>query len=125
MCPNVFEIVVYIIRCADGSYYTGVTNNVERRFGEHSAGTDPKCYTFQRRPLALVYTARFRDVWEAIAWETHIKKWSRRKKEALIRGDGSALHHFSVCRNASHHRFMNEDRTCHGERRRTIDTNEA
>ena len=81
---------VYILRCADGSYYTGITNNVERRLGEHEAG-HPGSYTYTRRPFQLVYTEHFRYVLDAIAWEKHVKRWSRAKKEALIAGDWEKL----------------------------------
>lgn len=75
---------VYILRCADGSYYTGVTNDVERRFCSHSDGNDPSSYTFKRRPVQLVYVAEFQEVYDAISWEKQIKRWNRKKKEALI-----------------------------------------
>ena len=78
---------VYILKCADGSYYTGVTNDMERRFQEHEKDIDAKCYTFSRRPLALVFAEPYQFVNEAIAREKQIKGWSRGKKEALIRGD--------------------------------------
>ncbi len=53
---------VYILSCADGSFYTGITNDLERRVGEHAFGINPNCYTFERRPLKLVYSADFADV---------------------------------------------------------------
>jgi putative endonuclease len=82
---------VYIVLCDDASYYVGVTNDVERRVGEHNAGIDPECYTFTRRPVQLVYATEFSDPNEAIRWEKQIKPWSRKKKAALIRGDYEAL----------------------------------
>lgn len=85
------EYYVYMLRCYDGSYYVGVTNNIELRLGQHQEGRDPKCYTFRRRPVELVYNAQFQDVRDAIAWEKHIKRWSRKKKEALIRGEYEKL----------------------------------
>ena len=75
---------VYMLQCADGSYYTGVTNDVERRVSSHVVGNDPSSYTFKRRPLQLVYTAEFREVYDAISWEKQVKRWNRKKKEALI-----------------------------------------
>ena len=75
---------VYILQCADNSYYTGVTNNLERRLIEHSEGIHPESYTFSRRPLILKFHERFSDINLAIAWEKKLKKWSRKKKEALI-----------------------------------------
>jgi len=82
---------VYILRCADGSYYTGVTNNIERRFKEHETGRNETCYTFKRRPLSLVYTRHFQYILDAIAFEKQVKGWSRKKKEALINGDFEKL----------------------------------
>ena len=77
---------VYILRCQDDSYYTGVTNDVKRRVWEHQNGLLKGCYTRGRRPVALVYTASFNNVLDAIEFEKQIKGWSRKKKEALIEG---------------------------------------
>ncbi|OGJ57994.1 hypothetical protein A3H22_03265 [Candidatus Peribacteria bacterium RIFCSPLOWO2_12_FULL_55_15] len=80
-----------MLRCSDDSYYIGITNDMERRIGEHREGRDPKCYTFRRRPVECVYSTRFQDVRDAISWEKHLKKWSRKKKEALINGEYERL----------------------------------
>ncbi len=77
---------VYILRCSDGSYYTGVTNDLERRVFQHNAGVGGK-YTKSRRPVKLVFTQDFGNVLDAIAAEKQIKGWRRSKKEALIAGD--------------------------------------
>ena len=82
---------VYMLLCDDGSYYTGVTNDPDRRAAEHNAGEDPHCYTFTRRPVRLVYTTDFHEVDEAIAFEKRLKGWSRKKKAALIRGDWATI----------------------------------
>ena len=82
---------IYILLCADGSYYTGITNDLERRLAEHNAGVDTKCYTFSRRPVVLKYSEHFRQVEHAIAREKQIKGWSRKKKEALIEGNFEEL----------------------------------
>ena len=78
---------VYILRCADASYYTGHTDNLEKRIGEHTAGAIASCYTFKRRPLELVFSQDFTTREEALASEQRIKGWSRKKKEAMMRGD--------------------------------------
>jgi len=65
---------VYILQCADGSYYTGVTNNIEKRIEEHNLGLDSKSYTFSRRPLQLKYTEFYTDVKFAILREKQIKR---------------------------------------------------
>ncbi|HGX91902.1 MAG TPA: GIY-YIG nuclease family protein [Candidatus Tenderia sp.] len=78
---------VYILRCADDSYYTGHTDNLEKRIGEHTTGAIASCYTFKRRPLKLVFSQDFPTREEALASERQIKGWSRKKKEAMMRGD--------------------------------------
>jgi putative endonuclease len=78
---------VYILRCTDGSYYTGHTDNLETHLGQHSAGVLPNCYTFNRRPLELVFLQEFVTREEALTSEQQIKGWSRKKKEAMMRGD--------------------------------------
>lgn len=78
---------VYIVECSDKSYYTGVTNNLERRLWEHETGYNSSCYTFKRRPVVLKYYQWSQDIMQAIAWEKQIKGWSRKKKEALFIGD--------------------------------------
>lgn len=75
---------VYILKCSDNSYYTGFTNDLERRLGEHNSGKNKDCYTFNKRPIELMWFETFNDVLNAIAVEKQIKGWSRRKKEALI-----------------------------------------
>jgi putative endonuclease len=75
---------VYILKCSDGSYYTGVTNDIDRRYAEHTMGVNPKCYTYKRRPLDLVFVYDFNDINQAIAFEKQVKGWSRKKKEAII-----------------------------------------
>lgn len=82
---------LYILRCADGSYYTGTTRtSVEERVSQHDHGTFDG-YTARRRPLELVFTEHFPCITDAIAFERQVKGWSRGKKEALIRGDYGAL----------------------------------
>lgn len=78
---------VYILRCADGSYYTGHTDGLERRIAQHVTGAIPGCYTLSRRPVDLVFSQDFPSRLEALASERQIKGWSRRKKEAMMRGD--------------------------------------
>jgi predicted GIY-YIG superfamily endonuclease/proteasome lid subunit RPN8/RPN11 len=76
----------YLLRCADGSFYAGHTDDLERRIAQHDAGTMP-CYTQTRRPVTLVWHETFGTREEALAAERKIKGWSRAKKEALIAGD--------------------------------------
>ncbi len=83
---------VYMLRCVDESYYVGVTSDVERRLVEHCNGDlSEGAYVYKRLPFALVYQRSFSYVLDAIAWEKRVKRWTRGKKEALIRGDQDAL----------------------------------
>ena len=75
---------VYLLRCADGSLYTGITTNVVRRCEKHNSGTASH-YTRCRRPVALVYQERQSNRSQASKREAAIKGLSRAKKEALIR----------------------------------------
>jgi putative endonuclease len=85
----------YIVKCSDDSYYTGITNNVERRLMEHNNGILKSAYTYNKRPVVLVWYETFTDVQQAILFEKQIKGWSRRKKEALIKEDWKKLVLFS------------------------------
>lgn len=82
---------VYILKCADASYYTGHTDALEQRLQQHHEGANPDCYTFRRRPLKLVFSETFPSREAALTAEQQIKGWSRKKKEALIRQDWAAL----------------------------------
>ena len=86
---------VYILHCSDGSFYTGVTNDIERRMHEHQSGHDPKSYAFKRRPLEHAYQEHFHNIDQAIAWEKQVKGWCRRKKKALIKGEWDELPNLS------------------------------
>jgi putative endonuclease len=83
---------VYILRCADGSYYVGSArgDSLDKRIGEHQGGENPD-YTSTRRPVTLVFAEQFARITDAIDAERRIKGWSRAKKEALIRGDWSLV----------------------------------
>ncbi|MGL5837321.1 MAG: TrmH family RNA methyltransferase [Sphingorhabdus sp.] len=81
----------YMVKCADGSYYTGHTDDLEKRIGEHHGGVFETCYTFSRRPLEVVWADNFQTREEALIVERQIKGWSRAKKESLIRGDWEAV----------------------------------
>jgi putative endonuclease len=84
----------YILRCADGKYYTGHTDDLERRIAEHMHGG--YCdFTSRRLPVTLIWAADFPTREEALASELRIKKWSRAKKEALAVGDWNRLSYFA------------------------------
>ena len=88
---------VYLLRCSDGSYYVGHTDNLEQRVAQHHAG-EIAGYTQSRRPLDLVWSQDFPSREEVLAAEHQIKGWSRAKKEALIAGDWQGLHEAAIPR---------------------------
>ena len=80
----------YIIRCSDGSYYTGSADELEKRIAEHKHG-EGCTWTRKRLPVEFVWRQEFATREEARAAEHQIKKWSRAKKEALIDGNYDLL----------------------------------
>ena len=82
---------LYILRCADGSYYVGTTRtSLEIRVAQHNAGTYGG-YTKSRRPVELVFSQWFERITDAIENERKLKRWSRAKKDAFMRGDFNFL----------------------------------
>ncbi|MFN8325548.1 GIY-YIG nuclease family protein [Flavobacterium sp.] len=86
---------VYILKCSDNTYYTGVTQNVFKRFEEHQSGKHFGSYTYNRRPVELAYYCSFTNIEIAIEFEKKLKKWSSAKKEALIEGRHNDLPNLS------------------------------
>ena len=95
---------LYILKCADDTLYTGVTNNMGNRFAQHQEGINPTSYTYKRRPVELLYCEGFSDYRLAYDWEKRIKGWSSKKKWALIKGDWQSLKDYSACQNESHYK---------------------
>ena len=91
---------VYILKCANGSYYTGSPTNLEKRLWQHKNGEGAK-FTKAHLPIELVYTEEFSRIEDAFYREKQIQGWSRKKKEALISGNFNALHKLAECKNAS------------------------
>ena len=85
---------VYILECSDGSYYTGVTSDIDVRIVEHQNGIH-KGYTYSRRPVRLLWSDCFPDMEQAIGMEKRIKGWTRKKKEALMAGNFTLLQELS------------------------------
>ncbi len=81
---------MYILQCADGSYYTGSTRNLEKRIWEHQNGLGAN-YTFKRQPVKLVYCEEYYRIDGAFYREKQIQGWRREKKEALINGKYNKL----------------------------------
>ena len=85
---------VYILRCADDSFYVGSAQNIDARLKAHNDGRGA-AYTFKHHPVCLVYSEAFGSEGEALARERQIKRWSHKKKEALIEGDVERLKRLS------------------------------
>ena len=100
---RILRYIVYIVKCSDDSYYTGITNSIERRIYEHNTSTDTSSYTFNKRPVTLVFYEAFKDVRQAIAFEKQVKGWSRKKKEALIENNWDKLKELAICKNSTSH----------------------
>ena len=91
---------LYILKCADGSYYTGSTNNLPLRLAQHQAG-EGSDYTRHQLPVEVVFTEEFPSEHQAFLRERQVKGWSRAKKEALMRGDWDAIIKLSKSRSSS------------------------
>ena len=85
---------VYVLHCADGKYYTGHSDDLERRIAQHRTGGFCD-FTSRRRPVHLMWSEYFPTRIEALEAERQIKPWSRAKKEALFRGDWAAISYFA------------------------------
>jgi predicted GIY-YIG superfamily endonuclease len=96
---------VYILECSDGTYYTGHTDDLDRRMAQHGRGEGSK-YTTNRRPLELAWIADFQTRSEAFELERRMHGWSRAKKEALMRGEFDALPGLSLNREAREARAL-------------------
>ena len=98
---------VYILKCADKSYYTGSTTNIQERIAEHMEGIFSG-YTSSRLPVILVFSQELPTVDEAIFAERMIKGWSRKKKEALFNSDFDLLHELAACKNLSSQKYKQD-----------------
>ena len=81
---------MYILLCADGSYYTGSTTNLERRLEQHQNGEGAN-HTKKRLPISLLYYEEYSRIDKAFYREKQVQGWSRKKKEALIEGKSDLL----------------------------------
>ena len=99
------QFYVYLLECSDGSYYTGVTNDLSRRMIEHQEGFDESCYTYSKRPVNLKHYMTFEYINDAISVEKKLKKWSRAKKIAFFQKDWETLHEKAECKNSTSHKL--------------------
>jgi putative endonuclease len=96
------EASMYILKCADGSYYTGSTKHLEQRIQQHKTGKGSN-YTRKKLPVILVYIEYFLRIEDAFRREKQIQRWSAAKKEALIQRDTQRLKDLATCKNVSHY----------------------
>ncbi len=89
MGPTNKSWYVYMVRCSDGTIYTGITNDIEARIAKHNNGSGAR-YTAQRRPVKLVHTETLGNRSNAMKREAQIKRWNRRQKESLLLKSKSA-----------------------------------
>lgn len=100
---------MYILECADGSYYTGSTRDLERRLWQHQQGLGAR-HTAKRLPVKLVYCEFYDRVADAFYREKQVQKWTRKKKQALIASDDNELHRLAECQNDTH--YLGVGRQC-------------
>lgn len=93
---------MYILKCSDESYYTGSTNDLERRLAQHQSGEGSN-HTKKHQPVELVYYEEFDRIDEAYYREKQVQGWSRKKKEALIANKPEDLHLLAECKNETHY----------------------
>ena len=83
---------VYMLECADGAYYIGMTEDLEIQIAEHQSGHNPSAYTFRRRPVKLAWSQSFASEHQAFLRERQVKGWTRAKKRALVEGNWNLIH---------------------------------
>jgi putative endonuclease len=93
---------VYILKCADGQYYTGSTVNLEERIRQHQSGEGAN-FTRKRLPVKLIYYEIYDGIEFAFKREKQLQGWGRKKKEALIQSAKYKLHELAECKNPSHY----------------------
>lgn len=86
---------VYILKCADDTYYTGCTTHLRQRLERHRNGYYENSYTKIKRPVKLVWSAEFRSLIDAYAFEKQLKVWKKSKIEALINHDLELSHQWA------------------------------
>ena len=92
---------MYILECADGTFYTGSTKDLEKRIVEHNNLMGAN-YTKKRLPVTLVYYEEYNRIDEAFYREKQVQSWSHQKKKALIESDSNMLRKLAECRNETH-----------------------
>jgi putative endonuclease len=93
---------MYILECANGSYYVGSTRNLLKRVATHQNGKGAN-YTKKHLPVGLVYFEEFDQIWKAFYREKQVQRWTSNKKSALVRGDINKLKDLASCKNETSH----------------------
>lgn len=93
---------MYILECADGSYYTGSTKDLDRRIEQHKNGEGAN-HTRKHLPVELIYYETFTRIDWAFEREKQVQGWGRSKKEALMNGELEELHELAKCKNETHY----------------------
>ena len=96
---------MYILECADGSFYTGSTNNLELRLAQHQVGEGAN-HTKSRLPVTLVYFEEYNRIDFAFDREKQVQGWTREKKKALINVFPEELHELARCLNRTSHKYF-------------------
>lgn len=94
---------LYILECADGTFYTGSTKNLVIRLEQHRSGRGAS-YTMKRLPVKLVFYESFTSISDAFYYEKKIQKWSSKKKKALIENKYELLPELSECKNKTNYK---------------------
>lgn len=97
----------YILKCANGAYYTGSTQRLELRLAQHQNGEGAN-FTRKHLPVELVYYETYERIDQAFDREKQVQGWRRKKKQALIHGETNLLHQLSECQNATHYQRLTE-----------------
>ncbi|MBW8200119.1 GIY-YIG nuclease family protein [Flagellimonas abyssi] len=98
---------VYILKCSDGSFYTGSTIDLDKRLKEHQYGRGAN-HTKKRLPVEWLYVEEYLSIAKAFEREKQVQGWSRLKKKALITGEFDALPNLSECKNETNFRYYKE-----------------
>ena len=114
----------YILQCADGSYYTGSTKDLEQRLAQHQSGEGAN-HTRKHLPVKLVYFEEYERIDDAFYREKQIQGWGRKKKEALIANQPEELHQLAQCLNETHyHNYHGANDKCEEKSKRLSNEND-
>jgi putative endonuclease len=111
---------LYILKCINGVYYVGHTDNIDQRMSQHNLGLINNCYTKNKRPVELVYLQDFPTRDAAFSAERQIKGWSRKKKEAFIKGDWKEIQHLNLLQKTRYEAFEDTLQQVQGEREEAL-----